>query len=245
MKFGRTPWVYDHRDKRMANWARGTPAPERTNHRAKLPQNLGQMMNDSLSCCTCSALGHILQVVSAQLGKMVTVPDQDIQRAYFGVTGGPDVGANMRDALNFVRGKKNNSSLGGHRAAGWAACEIRDFTEIEQSIHSLENAYIGFALPTWYENFERWKDPSGNFNPSPSILHAVNIIDYDRPAKMFHVATWGRIVPTSYAFMNRCLSIGGEAYGILFPEQIDLKTAKAPNGLNVQALMADLKGLAA
>ena len=110
----------------------------------------GMMLNDTLGDCTCAAMGHEVQVATANHGNEVTVPDAAVLTAYEAVSG-------------YVPGSRTPttvptcstcSSIGAASASaaikivGFAKVNPLDWLEVRQAIALFGGMYIGLALPT-------------------------------------------------------------------------------------------------
>ena len=88
MKLGRLPRTFNPRVPHLSALLSGkrlalAPPPHSCDYTAALPADLGMMGNNSLGDCTCAALGHALQVWTANANPPIdTQPDSNIIQLY-------------------------------------------------------------------------------------------------------------------------------------------------------------------
>src|SRR3954471_22504995 len=123
MKLGKHPARRDPRTLKLAQFLSETApaAPDAMDWFSGIT-DWGNMRNDELGCCTCSALGHALQAWSAATGSKYTVPDETVVSAYSAIagydpqTGANDDGAVEIDVLNWFR----KNGFGGKQLLAYA-----------------------------------------------------------------------------------------------------------------------------
>src|SRR5690348_16644723 len=85
-KLGRRPRARSPRVAHMSALTAGRvlpPPPPAADYLSALPDDLGVMLNSELSCCTCSAVYHAIQVWTANAAAaMDTEPDAEVLRLY-------------------------------------------------------------------------------------------------------------------------------------------------------------------
>jgi hypothetical protein len=204
----------------------------------------GMMLNDTLGDCTCAAVGHEVQVATANHGAEVTLSNQNILTAYEEVGGyvpgkpNTDQGANMLDVLKYWRA----TGVGGHKIVGFAEVNPLDWLEVRQAIAIFGGLYIGLALPTSAENQKTWslagagpRPFAANFQPGGWGGHCVLVPAYTADGYLTCI-TWGAPKNLTRAWFR---VICDEAYVVVSDDWAS-DTTSAPNGLNIQQLLADL-----
>lgn len=202
--------------------------------------NLGPMENNVLGCCTISAKGHLRQIVTANLGPMITTPDSVILSDYERVDGynpsdpATDQGGVMSDV------NKAWTSTGG--VGGWqmdVVVPIRNqvIEDICKSVDRYGFADCGIALPLSAQNQSTWAvDITGGQNAEQGSWggHDAPIVAYDKAAGLFFFTTWGIRQAATFEWV---LGYVDEAYtGIN-------KGFRLPNGYAAADLDADLAAL--
>lgn len=156
---------------------------------AKLPAQLGMMLNDRIGNCTIAAAGHAIQVLTGNNGPMVTIPDGGILRAYEAVTGFDpytgqhDTGAVEADVLAYWRSR----GIGGHRIAAYGRIDHTDHERIRQTIDLFGFAYVGTQVPQVWQT----APPVWDVSATPIVGgHAVIYVGYDQAS--YELISWGR-----------------------------------------------------
>jgi len=211
----------------------------------------GMMLNDSLGSCTCSAIGHLIQVDTLlSTGTMVTVPDSAILSAYEIVGNydpsdpSTDNGANMVDVLNFCK----NTGIGGHKIVGYATFDPTNAGLLQAALWLFGSLYLGFTLPVSAQNQTdagMWsvaKNDGGVWGG-----HAINLTSYsnfptnqtnpDSSARLGKLITWGKAISVTENFLNKYCD---EAHVILTQDWVNKNSNANIAGFNYNALVSDL-----
>jgi hypothetical protein len=205
------------------------------------------MLNDSLGDCTIASIGHGVQVLTANSGTEMTLPDQAILEAYEAVsgynpvTGANDNGAVELDVLNYWR----QVGVGGHKLDAYAALHPQSQRELMEAIYLFGGAYLGLALPLAWQSASVWDVPHHlwfweryQWQPGSWGGHAVWACDYD--ARGVTVVTWGQLQRITWqGFFTYC----EEAYAPLAVLDWTSGKSQAPNRIDAQALLADLQAI--
>lgn len=151
MKLGRKAIKTDTRTLKLANYLQAAlPPPPPSADWTKGITGWGEMLNDQLGDCTIAGAGHAIQVWTANIGSIVTVPDSTIEAMYAKWDGyvpgdaSTDTGGVELDVLNDWR----QQGLGGHTLVAFADPAYTNMVEIRQSIALFGGVYIGLALPS-------------------------------------------------------------------------------------------------
>lgn len=243
MKLGKTAPRHDPRTLQLANYLKPKalpPAPLQANWTGTVSQ-WPMMANDRIGDCTCAAAGHLIEEWTSNAGKPVVPPDSAIIAAYSKITGynpktgANDNGANELDVLNYWR----QSGIGGHKIDAYTALEPGNHEHVKDSVYLFGGCYIGLGLPLSAQNQDVWSVPPGGAvgqgAPGSWGGHAVPVVEYD--ARGLTVVTWGALKVMTWSFWDTYCD---EAYGVISLDWI-AKNQQAPSGLDLTALLADLK----
>jgi hypothetical protein len=254
-KLGKKRPRHDRRTLRLADYLTGTlPVPPPGYHWGDKFTNWGVMLNDNIGDCTCAAVGHAVQLWTANNGNVVTVPDSAILQMYEKVSGynpaqpQTDQGAVILDVLNYWR----KNPVSGHPLGAYAALEPGNIDHVKDSIYLFGLNYIGLQLPqsaqVQIEQGRVWSVPTYGPKPhagapdgSPGSWggHAVVVVDYDRFGLL--CVTWGMLQRMTWQFWHYYCD---ESYALLSNDWVT-SAKPAPSGFNLAALQADLPALAA
>jgi hypothetical protein len=203
--------------------------------------NLGMMLNDSLGDCTCAAMGHITQVVTANSDGEITPSDNDVLKMYEVIGGyvpgnrSTDNGATEVDAMKYMV----TTGLCGVKLDAFADVAVSNLEQVKQTIALLGCAYIGVQLPQSamdaFQAGQPWTDTS-----DPHILggHAIPLFAYDADGAT--CATWGKLQKMSWAWFS---SYCDEAHACLMFPWVKNSADCSPDGFDLPTLEADLKSL--
>lgn len=197
-------------------------------------------LNNSLSDCTCAALGHSLEAWSTYAqGTTLTVPDSDVLDLYERMgyrPGYPDTdrGAVEQDVLEEVR----KNGIGGHRILAYAQVDHKNLSEMKQALDIFGTVYLGFQVPQSAEDQFGQGEPWTVVDGSPVIGgHAINLQKWDT-AYMYPV-TWGKLQPMDEKFW---MTYGDEAWVIVTEDWLNAQ-GMTPTGLNLESLLAEFHGM--
>jgi hypothetical protein len=248
-KLGKHAPKHDPRTLRLAKYlSPGLPEPPADSDWTLAAKNpWGMMLNDTLGDCTCAAIGHEVQVATANHGSETTLPDSAILTAYEAVSGyrpgqpDTDNGAAMLDVLKYWR----KVGVGGHRIVGFAKVNPLVWLEVRQAIALFGGMYIGLALPTSAETQNTWslagagpRPFAPDFQPGGWGGHCVFVPAYTADG-FLKCITWGAPKLLTRAWLR---VICDEAYVVISDDWAS-STTSAPNGFDKQQLLADLTAL--
>src|ERR1700690_1088105 len=213
----------------------------------------GMMLNDNLGDCTIAAVGHAVQVLTANNlsgeGEQ-TIPDSTVLKLYENwcgyVPGDPstDQGGVEIDVLNNwrTRGILNTQ----HALFGYADTRTEQFKEIKQAIYLFGGVYIGLQLPISAQGKNVWDISTGpDAVPGSWGGHAVFIPKYvTNPdgTTTFTAISWGGEYEITEAFWRYVDPTNGpyidEVHALLGQDWIN--NWVAPQGFNLHQLEKDL-----
>jgi hypothetical protein len=248
-KLGKLAPKIDARTLKLENYvAVGTPAAPKEVDWTCGQKSWGMMLNDTLGDCTCAAAGHAIQVWTQAAhfadGETFekTEPDSAILTAYEAVsgynpvTGDNDNGAVMLDVLNCWR----KTGVGGDTVAAFASIALHQGSTIPMAQLALDwfgGLYIGLQLPLSAQDETVWSQGFGAEGQAGSWGgHCVYVVGYDGGG--LTCITWGGLQRMTWGFFSTYCD---EAYAVLDSADWLEGTGKAPSGLNLAQLQADLK----
>lgn len=199
--------------------------------------------NDQYGDCTCAAAGHMIEVWTANTGKIV-VPTEDEILSVYKILSPNDDGCTLGQVLRYWRA----TGFGSSKILAWAKLELRNHEQVKQAIELFGNIYLGVQLPDavfqdasnplaakWYLGDQI---AQGNkWTPDPNNGHCVNLLAYDEAG--LGLVTWGTYKTCDWQFYD---AYSDEAFVVLSQEWIDAAGID-PDGFDLAALQADLAAL--
>ena len=218
------------------------PPPEKVYREYKIPEaSWGMDANDTVGDCTCAAIAHMLMLMTAHTGSLITPSAQDVLSVYSAVTGyvpgneETDNGAAISDVLNYWQ----TTGLLGHRILGWAQVDQTNIVEMKQAVALFSAIDVGVNLPDSamqaFNNNQPW-DQLDDQNIDGG--HSIPIFGYGSAGAT--CVTWGQTQQMSWPwFQEYC----DEAYAVISEDWIIQATQQTPGGLDLASLQADLSAL--
>jgi hypothetical protein len=253
LKFGRLHRTYDPRVPHLSALLAGqtlTPPPASVNWTAKMPANLGMMLNDTLGDCTCAAVYHAMQVWSFNAeSKMVTQPDPDVEKLYIQAcgynpkAGGEGPGGNEQHVLTYwlnTGAPIGPKGAARQKIAAFVEVDPRNTDDVKRTISDCGVAYIGFNVPQSVQPPGHMPPPVWDYVPSQSNIiggHAVVLAGYD--ANGARVISWGQYYTMTWNFFAHFVD---EVYAIADIEWIGSKKT-TPGGFTLEQLEAQMSAL--
>ncbi len=242
MKLGRKAIKTDSRTLKLARYLTATlpPAPPAADSTKGITE-WGMMLNDKLGCCTIAAVGHAIQVWSANAATEVTVPDSQVLHYYEKWDGykpkdpSTDQGGVELDVLNDWQ----KGGFDKHKLVAFADPAFANLEEIQQSISLFGGVYIGISLPLTAQKQTVWDVVPGGAPDTKKGSwggHAVFVPAYD--ANGFTCITWGELKTMTVAFWNEYVD---EAHALLSSDWLAAKGS--PSGFDMAQLQADLSAI--
>lgn len=241
MKLGRKAVKHDVRTLLMARYfTEALPPPASTADWTGGLTSFGQMLNDSLGCCTIAGCGHATQTWTKAVGLEVTVPDSTILRYYEAWDGydpndpSTDQGGVELDVLTDWR----KQTFAGVALSAFAAVNPLETDNVKRTIGLFGGAYIGLGLPVTAQTQETWhvvRNGGADAEPGSWGGHCVWVAGYD--AEGLTVITWGALKRMTWNFWNKYVD---EAYGLISTSFIN-PSGVSPSGFNFEQLSLDLQ----
>lgn len=200
-------------------------------------------VNNSLGDCVIASKFHAIGVWSGNDSpNVVTFSDADAIR-YYGIIGGyipgrpsTDRGCSIVDALNYFK----STGFNGHKIAGYVGVNNADIIESKVSIDLFGGLTLGLNLPdAWVQSAA----PGAVWGPAPANPnngHDARIVGFTPQG--VQLATWGFIVTILWAAFTDT-RIVEECYAEVGMDWVGTDQ-KAPPGVSLQQLLADLNILA-
>lgn len=248
-RLGRLPVRHDRRTLHLADYLRPDrlPDPPAACDWLSAVTEWPVYLNDQLGCCTCAAMGHMVQAwTQYAAGDDVAVTDDDVLAAYEAVsgydpaTGEHDEGAVELDVLRYWR----TVGIGGHRIGAFVKIDHKDLREVRQAVHLFGGIYVGFEVSQsamgQINTGQLWD--SARTRAGRQILggHAIPVGRYD--AHTLTCVTWGQTQAMTEGFWRDYVD---EAYAVVSTDWLDPRTDTSPSGLDTAALAADLRAIGA
>ena len=160
LMLGRQPRRYNPAIPHFSALTAGRPKmtpPGHINYAAKMPADLGMMLNDSLGDCTKAGWYHAEQVWSFNAtGVMRTASNATVLRSYELIDGyidgdpNTDQGGNEQNDLEYavLNGMpEDDGSV--HKLAAFVEVDFRNTLDVRQAIYECGLVYIGFNVPAY------------------------------------------------------------------------------------------------
>jgi hypothetical protein len=242
VKLGKNAVRHDMRTLLMSKYTDQAPAPpDETDYTGGVTE-WGEMLNDTLSCCTIAGTGHAVQVWDVATGVgLPTFPDQIITQYYSDwdgyVVGDPttDQGGVELDVLNDWR----KNGFDGHQLLAFMAVSPLNPIHVKQAIYLFGGTYIGVELPLTAQGQTSWNVvPVSDGTDAPESWggHCVFVPKYD--VNGLTCITWGGLLTMSWPFFHKYCS---EAYALLSQDWV--ASGVAPNTYNQAQLLQDLQSV--
>lgn len=212
------------------------PIPASVDYTSRLNGNLGAMLNDEKSDCTCATFYHLRQVWTSQTSTEITEPDSNVLELYEQACGydpndpSTDNGGVEQDVLKFLLNTGAPVGVGlRDKIRAFIEVDPANMDYIRRTILDCGGCYIGVNLSQSAMSSQVW-DVGGD----ETIVggHAVCLVGYDAVANTFKLISWGQIYECTVAFMQKFCE---EAYGIV-DESWLASTGKTPLGMTEEEL---------
>lgn len=240
-KLGRKAVVTDSRTLRLSRYFTAQlPPPPAAVDWSKGQTSWGEMLNDSLGCCTCAAIGHAVQVWTANASKEAAILDVQILGIYERWCGynPADPSTDQGGVELYVLRDYQAQGFAGTTLKAFAAVLPNNQTHVEQAINLFVGLYIGMDIPAYIMPDDGNVPALWDLNPGAdnTIIggHAVYVYGYDKVGPKF--ISWGGNYQMSWAYFVKFVD---EAYALISPSMFEAD-GNAPNGFNMDALETDL-----
>jgi hypothetical protein len=245
LKLGRKAIVTDSRTLKLAKYFTSElPPPPPHRNWTKGINSWGMLMNDTLGDCTCAAIGHAVQVLTANASTEAVVTDAEVLGIYENWCGynpadpSTDQGGICLDVLNDFK----QQGFAGHKLLAFASALPANTQHIQQAINLFGGVYIGLGLPVSAQaqtgNGGTWdvvpQNAAGDSTAGSWGGHCVWVCSYDATGLL--CITWGALQKMTWPFWNAYVD---ECYGLVGQDWIN-SAGNAPNGFALAALESDV-----
>ena len=237
--------------------------PPQEDWSAKMPPNLGMMLNDQLGNCVIACAYHAIQLWTFIItGQMVTQPNTLVRQAYSEVTGydpnapldadgnnPTDQGTNMQDFLKYwlTKGLPVTNQIdptGRHKLLAFFELDPRNLNDIDLASYETGIVSLGFNVPAYLMESD---PPPTVWDLDPSLDntilggHCVGRPGFNAPAKSSNIVSWGS---HGYSMTDSFWAhTVDEAYALVDPLWIDAKN-QTPLGLTKEQCVACMQPIA-
>lgn len=141
------------------------PEPPRDVDYLSPMSSIPMLVNDRIGDCVIVAIMHLIQSVTAVMGREVVFTDKQAKRAYAAITGWieaepeTDQGTNLFDAL--THWKRDPSLFGGVELEGWASVGKKDWVLQQQGLRLMGGLLNGYDLPLVTQRQDTWQVEMG------------------------------------------------------------------------------------
>jgi hypothetical protein len=249
VRLGRLPAQHRESNFKLARYLKkkALPAAPSSVHYGRTVTQLGGSFpmygNDRLGDCTCAAVGHMVEVWTANgKGEVVTPTEDAIERLYIPETGSDDTGRYLNDVLDYWR---KTGVDGGDTIHAYAEVNLKDQAEVEAATWLFGGLYIGLGLPVTAQQQKVWHidrtAPAADQQPYSWGGHCVDTTGYATSQGVYCV-TWGSILRMTWGFFRAYCD---EAFAVISTDWLDSAghSPKVAQALDLAALDADLAAL--
>jgi hypothetical protein len=248
-KLGKLAPVHDYRTLKLSNYL--TPAlPSIPDSFSwvdfdRIPK-WGEMGNDRFGDCVLAMMAHLIMGWTAAAGDLFIPSDEEVLQAYAAITGfnpitgAGDNGTNELDALKYMA----KTGIAGHKIGAFVSVNLQNPEELKAAIWLFGGTANGVGLPLSAAGEPNWDYPPDDSNkrdPTPGSWGGHGIPTMAYYGDNFDVITWGAPMKVNSSFYYNYMD---EAYAIISPDFVN-GTKPAPNGFNMDQLLADLESVTA
>lgn len=249
---GKLGWVRGPEDPRTLRLSTYTtpdlPPPPRTVDWLRKVPTWPMYANDRVGDCVPVSCAHLSRSWTTYAGGVAAdITEADVLRAYTNiagydpVTGVPDNGCRATDALNYWR----RTGIGGHRIGAYVRINHLDPVEVRTATWLFGGILLGADMPlaadTQFRAGATWAPTRGSAAyPGSWGGHAMHLGAFT--SRALTVSTWGRTQRMTWPWFGRYVA---EAYAVVSTDWLNQVSGHTPLGLDLPALLADLRRVTA
>lgn len=242
---GRKKSVPDSRTLRFADYVKpkALAAPPKAVNWYSEVSSWPMYANDTLGCCTISALGHAQNAWTKYATGVEAGPTRDQVINAYNKLSPKDDGVDMLTSLKYFA----KTGIGGKKIAAYCQLDNGSLEQAKLAIELFGGVYFGLELPDAIVNAPDmltipWDVASCGRVGDPNEGHAVWISGYETTDYFFFdPITWAkRITMSGSAYQDW----GDEVYAIVSPQWI-AKNGLSPSGFDLAQLLSDRAAVAA
>lgn len=221
---GRLPRAHDPSVPRLSELlaVRELPAiPDAIDYARDMPSDLGMLLNDKLSDCTCAAYYHARQVWTFHSGAIEKQYDQDAKVLYERACGydpgdpSSDAGGVEQHVLKYLHrsGAPIRQGRGLDKILGFVEVPVADIDDVKRTIYNSGVAYIGLGMPSYITSSRNVPPKVWDVRAGRQAMeggHAVVLTGYDDDGAT--LISWGERYTMTWAFFERYVD---EVYAIV------------------------------
>jgi hypothetical protein len=232
MRLGKKARKHDRRTLKLARYLEpGLPPVKPAVDWLSAVRQFPMYGNDRYGDCAIAAIGHMVQVWSANAASPETPSEDDILQVYR-ILSPDDDGCVLLDVLKYWR----QNPIAGCQLGAFAAVNSHDFEEVRVALDLFGGLYGGAELAVAAQKQDVW-DVSGGKNGAPGSWggHCINFGQYtDREIRC---VTWGAPKDATWPWIDEYVD---ELYALISPDWFGA-AGKTPQGLDLETLEADLR----
>lgn len=209
------------------------------------PAGWGVLLNNEIGDCVPADSGHQLMLRTANAGNIVIPTDDDILALYEAVGGyvpgdpNTDQGCAEEAMCQYLV----TNGLCGHKLSATAPIDPTNLDHIRWAVQLFGACRMGIfvdeRMEDQFSDHQAW-DQAADPNDPNAGGHDVPVVKFD--SEYAYVVTWGALQPVTWSLMASSAFLE-EAHGEISKDWIRAG-GTAPSGFDLEALLADLQGLA-
>jgi hypothetical protein len=259
MKLGKRPAKYVEGMPQIRDYLTGTMLPKKNFPKVKLPSpktavdwmskitTWPMYANDVKGDCAIAAIGHIIEQWSFNSGNPMVIPKSEVLRVYK-ILSPNDDGCVLVDVLNWWL----KNPIAGIELIAYAQVNQLDLNEMKVCMDIFGGLYNGAQLPILAQTQDVWHVVSGTLHspegcPGGWGGHCFPYGYYNDVFSspgvgqtipgMTKLSTWGAVKEATWSWQREYVD---ECYALIAPPFFQ-KNGETPEGINLPALLADLK----
>lgn len=210
------------------------------------PADWGMLGNDQYGDCACAGIMHLIQAQSASAGNPLHSTTEQTLALYSAVTGfnpkdpSTDQGTVLTDLLAYIQKHglemfDANGKTVTVEIAGSASLDISSIAQMRYASYIFGGSYLGIGCPNQCEDdLTNW-----NFGPGLPLAGGHCIPRVGEGAAGGKIVSWDALIPYSNEFWT---GYGDEGYIVVTKAWLNAQ-GKSPSGLDLDGLLAAMKGL--
>lgn len=236
MKLGKKPREDDRRTLQLVRYLEsGLPPARPAVDWLSAVKQFPMYGNDQYGDCALAAIGHMVQVWSANVENPVTPSEDEILQAYR-VLSPNDDGCVLLDVLKYWR----QNPVCGVELEAFAAVNSHDQNEVELASDIFGGLYGGAELAVAAQKQDVWDVfPGKSGAPGSWGGHCINFGQYADSG--IRCVTWGAPKDATWPWLDEYVD---ELYALISPDWLGA-AGKTPEGLDMATLEADLAAVRA
>ena len=252
---GKLPPVHKPEHVALTDWlmtpaAIWPPVPAKGWEFAVAQNEMSVLGNDLYGCCAEAGAYGLAQIQSANASPddPVVPTTAQVLALYTALTGfdpndpSTDQGTVLTDLLTYwqktgfeVTTRSGKTSVS--QIVGWASLDISSFAQMRYAAYIFGGSYLGINCPEQCEqDTTNW-----NFGPGLPIAGGHCIVQAGQGSAGGKMRSWGLFIPASAGFEGAYVD---EGYVVVTPGWLNAQ-GKSPSGLDLNGMLAAMKGLVA